>query len=74
MMERKPTKSALWGRTCLTLCAVVLSASLTFAGAPKISKDLAGTYASGQADVTAQFNQFQHVGNRHSIGNQSLTI
>jgi hypothetical protein len=69
-MERKQTKSALWGRTCLTLCAVVLSASTAFADAPKISKDLAGTYAYGQVDVIVQFNQFQHVGNRHSLGNQ----
>jgi serine protease AprX len=56
-MIRERTKSAVWGRTCLILCAAILSASLAFAGAPKISKDLAGKYASGKVDVIVQFNQ-----------------
>jgi len=56
-MKRNHTKSALWGRTFLTLCAVMLSASLALARTSKVSTDLAGTYVSGNVDVIVQFDQ-----------------
>ena len=37
--------------------ALILSASLAFAGSPKISKDLEGKNASSQVNVIVQFRQ-----------------
>ena len=41
----------------LMLCAVILSASLAFAGSPKMSKGLEGKNASDQVDVIVQYKQ-----------------
>ena len=57
MSNRKNTKTAMWGRIFLTACALILGASLAFAGSHKMSKDLEGKHASGQVDVIVQFNQ-----------------
>jgi serine protease AprX len=56
-MKSKQHKSAMWGRTALTVLAVILSASLAFAGPRKMSKDLEGKKASDRVDVIVQFNQ-----------------
>ena len=47
--------SAMWGRAFMTICALLLSASLAFAGTPKMSKDLQGAKTSGQVDVIVQY-------------------
>ncbi len=57
MSNRKNTKTAMWGRIFLTACALILGASLAFAGSHKMSKDLEGKQASGQVNVIVQFNQ-----------------
>lgn len=56
-MNRKQTRSALWGKTILTACALILSASLAFAGSHKMSKDLERKKASDRVDVIVQFTQ-----------------
>ena len=56
-MERQTCWGAAWGRSCFTLCAVILTASLAFAGSPKMSKELEGKDSSDQVDVIVQFNQ-----------------
>ena len=56
-MERNQCQSATWGKRFLMLCAVILSASLAFAGPRKMAKDLGGKNASGQVDVIVQFTQ-----------------
>ena len=45
------------GRTSLTVCAVILAASLVSAGSPKMAKDLSGKKGSAQVDVIIQFTQ-----------------
>jgi hypothetical protein len=39
-MKGNPCRGAAWGRTLLAVCTVILSASLAFAGSPKMAKDL----------------------------------
>ncbi len=56
-MKRKQCDSALWGRKLLLVAAVILSASLAFAGSPKMAKDLKGKRPSDQVDVIIQFTQ-----------------
>jgi serine protease AprX len=56
-MKRNQCKSAMWGRTFLTVCALILSASLAFAGTHKMSKDLEGKKSSDMVNVIVQFNQ-----------------
>ena len=56
-MKRNQCQTAAWGKRFLMLCAVILSASLAFAGSPKMSKDLEGNNASDQVDVIVQFKQ-----------------
>ena len=56
-MNRKTSKSAMWGRTIAALCALIVSASLAFAGSPKLSRDLAEKKSSDRVDVIVQFNQ-----------------
>jgi len=69
-MKRKHLQSAAWGKRFLMLCTVILSASLAFAGSPKMSKDLEGSNASDQVDVIVQYTQAptaldnQHMRNR----------
>jgi serine protease AprX len=57
MMRRKQSDSANWGSKLLTVCTLILSASLAFAGSTKMSKDLAGKKSSEQVDVIVQFRQ-----------------
>ena len=57
MSERTKTRSAMWGKIFLTACALILGASLAFAGPHKMSKDLEGKKASDQVNVIVQFNQ-----------------
>ena len=45
------------GRTSLTVCLVILTASLASAGSPKMAKDLSGKKGSAQVDVIVQFTQ-----------------
>lgn len=51
----------MWGRTFLTMCALILSASLAFAGPHnshnKMSKDLQAKNSAGLVNVIVQFNQ-----------------
>ena len=66
-MSPKRSKSAMWGRACLTACLIILIASTKLAGldkrsaspAPaassKMSSDLMGKDGSGQVDVIVQF-------------------
>jgi len=56
-MKRKQSKSAMWGRTVLIVSALLLTASLAFAGSHKMSKEFDGKKLSGQVDVIVQFNQ-----------------
>ena len=57
-MRSRQVKSAMWGRTFLTLCMFILSASLASAGPhKKMSKELEGRKASDQVDVIVQFTQ-----------------
>ena len=56
--KSNPSKSAMWGRSFLTFCVLILTATLAFAGSHnKISKDLASKTGSDQIDVIVQFNQ-----------------
>jgi len=55
-MKRNQCQTAAWGKRFLMLCTVILSASLAFAGSPKMSKDLEGN-AFDQVDVIVQFKQ-----------------
>jgi hypothetical protein len=55
MMRRKQGDSANWGSKLLMVCTLILSASLAFAGSPKMSKDLDGKRPSEQVDVIVQF-------------------
>ena len=56
-MGRKQCHSAMWGRIFLAVSAVILSASLAFAGSPKVSKDLEGRNPSERVNVIVQFKQ-----------------
>ena len=56
-MKRNQCQSAAWGTRFLMLCTVILTASLAFAGSPKMSKDLEGKNAFDQVDVIVQFTQ-----------------
>ena len=56
-MRRTHRNGAAWARTSLTVCAVILLASLAFAGSLKMSKDLEGKNASDPIDVIVQFTQ-----------------
>jgi len=56
-MNHKQCQSAAWRKRLLMFCAVLLSASLAFAGSRKMSKDLEVTNASDQVDVIVQFTQ-----------------
>ena len=56
-MNRKRCNSAAWGRPFLTLCVVILSASLAFAKSSKMAKDLEGKNGADQVDVIVQFTQ-----------------
>jgi serine protease AprX len=49
----------MWGKIFFTVCALVLGASLAFAGTPnhKMSKELRDNVSSGQVDVIVQFTQ-----------------
>jgi serine protease AprX len=55
-MTRKQSKSAMWGRTFLTVCALVLIASLAFAAPPKMSRDLEGK-TTGNVDVIVRYTR-----------------
>jgi serine protease AprX len=57
MFKRTQTKTAMWGRIFLTACALILGASLAFAGPHKISKDLEVKHSASQVNVIVQFNQ-----------------
>jgi hypothetical protein len=56
-MKRNQCLHAAWERTLLAMCAVILNASLAFAGSPKMAKDLEGKRPSDQVDVIVQFKQ-----------------
>jgi serine protease AprX len=57
-MQRKSSRSTLWGKAFLTLCAVILMSIPTLATAQKISKDLEEKQqSSGKVDVIVQFDQ-----------------
>lgn len=56
-MTLKQRKSAMWGRKVLIVSALILTASLAYAGSRKISRELDGAKASGQVDVIVQFTQ-----------------
>ena len=65
-MTRKQSKSAMWGRTFLTVCALVLSASLSYAaphhmsngpdGPRKMARELEGK-TNGRVDVIVRFTR-----------------
>src|SRR5713226_4886097 len=54
-MKRKSLRSAMWGRSILTLCALVVCAGMAFAGPRKLSRDLEGHIATDQVDIIVQF-------------------
>ena len=54
-MQRKSTGGSVCRKAILTMCAVILSASLAFAASPKVSKELQANNSSGQVDVIVQF-------------------
>ena len=56
-MRRDQHYCVAWGRTSLTVCAVILTASLASAGSPKMAKDLEGKKGSEPVDVIVQFTQ-----------------
>jgi serine protease AprX len=67
-MKPQQTKSAVWGRIILTMCALILCASLqAFAGQHKMSKDLEGKKASDQVDVIVQFTQVPTARHHHKV-------
>ncbi len=55
-MKRK-TRSAMWGRSVLTLCALLLMASFAFAGRTKIAPDLRGVTPGSQVNIIVQFDK-----------------
>ena len=54
MKEQRPCHSAMWGRSILAPCALLLSASVAL-GQIKLSKDLEGARSSDQVNVIIQF-------------------
>jgi hypothetical protein len=56
-MKRKLNRSAMLGRAFLTVCALILSACLAFAGSNRISKDLERKNAPDQVGVMLGFHQ-----------------
>jgi len=56
-MQFKRNQKILLGRVSLTVCTLILGASVAFAGSRKISPDLEGINVSGQVDVIVQFSQ-----------------
>ena len=56
-MRSNQSHCVAWGRTSLTVCAVILTASLASAGVPKMAKDLEGKKGSEPVDVIVQFTQ-----------------
>jgi hypothetical protein len=56
-MKRKQNRSAMLGRTFLTMCALILSACLAFAGSNEISKNLERKNAPDQVDAMLRFHQ-----------------
>jgi len=56
-MQRKQSRSALWGKLFLTLCAVILISIPTIAVSQKISKEFEEKQGAGKVDVIVQFDQ-----------------
>lgn len=56
-MPSNSIRLARWKRAFLTVFAMILSASLAFAGSSKLSQDLMGQNGSAPVDVIVQFNQ-----------------
>lgn len=54
-MRRSKTRSAMWGRWVLTMCALLLTASFAFAGRTKIAPDLQSAKPGSQVNVIVQF-------------------
>jgi serine protease AprX len=68
-MKRKQSKSAMWGRTVLIVSALLLTASLAFAGSRKMSKEFDGNKLSGQVDVIVQFNHVPTAKHHQMVAN-----
>jgi len=69
-MRSNRIKSATWGRTLLTLSAILLSAILAYAGPAtnhKMSSDLQGKTLPAQVNVIVQFNHVPNVGNHQMV-------
>jgi serine protease AprX len=56
-MKHKQSKSVVWGKAILTLCAIILISIPTFAASQKISKELEQKQGSDKVDVIVQFDQ-----------------
>lgn len=54
-MRRSKTRSAMWGRWVLTMCAILLTASFAFAGRKKIAPDLQNATPGSQVNVIVRF-------------------
>ena len=54
-MRRMTCINAVWQKTFPTVCAVILTASLAFAGSPKLSKEFETAKDADQIDVIVQF-------------------
>jgi serine protease AprX len=56
-MRRSKTRSAMWGRWVVTMCALLLTASFAFAGRRKIAPDLQNAKPGSRVNVIVQFNK-----------------
>jgi serine protease AprX len=66
-MISKKLKSAMWGRSILVACVLLVSASLACAGPHKMSKDLEGKKGSDQVDVIVQFSHMPTAANHRKV-------
>jgi serine protease AprX len=56
-MKRSQCHRAAWGNKALMLCAIVLTASLAFAGSRKLSRELENVQPGSTIDVIVQYKQ-----------------
>src|ERR1700684_1141071 len=73
MMKFRQSRSAMWGRHAATLCALFLSACVSFAGPNKMSPDL-GLTASGNIDVIIQFNHVPNSNDHRLVSRHGGTL
>src|ERR1035441_7240118 len=70
-MNLTRTRSAMWGRAFLTMCALILSLTLSpFAGQHRMSKDLEERKPTDQVDVIVQIKEVPTANHHQRLKNR----